>query len=144
MLAQVPDQVVDIEAAPDSVCAIGPRRGAVAHTNHFLDPAALGVSEPRSERRPHSYTRLARMRELLDTRSPVAIGDLESSLRDHDNYPDSVCRHANTDDPPEEWCVTVTSAIMDLDERSLHLTDGPPCEHVYDGYSIPHTAMLGR
>src|SRR5439155_5747796 len=31
VLAQVPDQVVDIEAAPDSVCAIGPRRGAVAH-----------------------------------------------------------------------------------------------------------------
>jgi len=29
--------------------------------------AALGVSEPRSERRPHSYTRLARMRELLST-----------------------------------------------------------------------------
>lgn len=144
VLAQVPDQVVDIEAAPDSVCAIGPRRGAVVHTNHFLDPAALGVSEPRSERRPHSYTRLSRMRELLDTRSPVAIGDLESSLRDHDNYPDSICRHANTDDPPEEWCVTVTSAIMDLDERSLRLTDGPPCEHLYEAYSIPHTAMLGR
>jgi hypothetical protein len=33
---------------------------------------------------------------------------------------------------------------MDLDERSLRLTDGPPCEHLYETYSIPHTAMLGR
>jgi isopenicillin-N N-acyltransferase like protein len=144
VLAQVPDQAVDIEAAPDCVWAIDPTGGAIVHTNHFLDPAALGVSEPRSERRPHSHTRLARMRELLDVRAPVAVGDLESCLRDHDNYPDSVCRHSNTSDPPEEWCVTVTSAIMDLDERSLRLTDGPPCEHLYEGYSIPHTAMLGR
>ena len=70
VLAQVPDQAVDIEAAPDSVCAIGPHGGAVVHTNHFLDPAALGISEPRSERRPHSYSRLARMRELLDAARP--------------------------------------------------------------------------
>jgi len=144
LLAQVPDQAVDIEAAPDSVCTIAAERGAVAHTNHFLDPASLGVSEPRSERRPHSYTRLARLRELIDARAPVSVGDMESCLRDHDNFPDSVCRHENQDDPPEEWCVTVTSVIMDLEERALRLTDGPPCEHLYEGYSIPHTAVLGR
>ena len=136
LLAQVPDQVIDVEAAPDSVCVIAPERGAVVHTNHFFDPESLGIAEPHSERRPHSYTRLARMRELLDARAPVAIGDLETSLRDHDNYPDSVCRHPNPDDPPEEWCVTVTSVVMDLEERSLRVADGAPCEHLYQGYVV--------
>jgi isopenicillin-N N-acyltransferase-like protein len=144
VIAQTPDRAMDLETAPDTAREIGPERGAIVHTNHFLDPNQLGVVEPPSERRPHSHWRQSRMRALLDARAPVSIGDLEVSLRDHDHYPDSVCRHENRDDPPQEWCITVTSAIMDLEERSLRLTDGPPCEHLYEGFSIPHTALIGH
>jgi isopenicillin-N N-acyltransferase-like protein len=144
VLAQSPDVAVDIEAAPDSVREIAPDEDLLVHSNHFADPPKLGVVEPVIERRPHSYWRQDRLRTLLEARAPVSLGDLEVSLRDHDHYPDSVCRHENRDDPPEEWCITVTSAIMDLEERSLRLTDGPPCEHLYEGYSLPHTALIGR
>jgi len=54
----------------------------------------------------------------------------------HDDYPDSICRHLNPEDPEEERYITVTSAIMDLEDLSLRLTDGPPCEHLYDGYTV--------
>jgi len=143
LIAQTPDHALNIEASPDAVSQIGPRGGALVHANHFVDPAGLGVVEPAVERRPHSYTRHARLAALLSERAPVSIGDLEWSLRDHDNYPDGICRHAHPDDPPEEWCVTVTSAIMDLEELSLRLTDGPPCEHQYAECSIAHSAVLG-
>jgi isopenicillin-N N-acyltransferase-like protein len=136
LIAQTPDHAVDIEAAPDAVGRFDPERGALVHTNHFVDPFSLGVIEPEAERRPHSYARHARMAALLDARAPVAIGDLEVTLRDHDNYPDSICRHEYPDDPPEEWCITITSAIMDLEQLSLRLTDGPPCEHLYEESSI--------
>jgi hypothetical protein len=33
---------------------------------------------------------------------------------------------------------------MDLEELSVRLTDGQPCEHLYEESSIPHTALLGR
>jgi isopenicillin-N N-acyltransferase-like protein len=144
LLAQTPDQAVDIESAPDTVRELQPEVNALVHTNHFLDPAALGVTEPIGERRPHTYWRQTRMRALLEARAPVAVGDLEVALRDHDTYPDSICRHENPADPPWEWCVTVTSAIMDLHDLSLRLTDGRPCEHLYEGSSIPHTARLGH
>jgi isopenicillin-N N-acyltransferase-like protein len=144
LIAQTPDLAVDLEAAPDAIREIPPTLGAVVHTNHFLEPEHLGVVEPETERRPHTVWRHKRMLELLDARSPVSAGDLEVMLRDHDNYPDGICRHENRDDPPEEWCITVTSAIMDLDELTLRLTDGPPCEHLYEGFSIPHTAVLGH
>ena len=106
----------------------------------MAEPTRLGIVEPAAERRPHSYTRLARMTAMLDARAPISVGDLEVTLRDHDNYPDGICRHENPADPPEEWCVTVTSVIMDLDELTLRLTDGPPCEHPYEGSSIPRAA----
>ena len=136
VLAQAPDRVVNVEAAPDRVCATAPIEGVLAHTNHFEDPLSLRVTEPRSERRPHSYTRLARMRELLDARRPLSVADIQSCLRDHDNYPDSVCRHEHPDDPPEEACTTVVSAVMDLHERTLWLAQGPPCVHVYTAHAL--------
>jgi isopenicillin-N N-acyltransferase-like protein len=92
--------------------------------------------EPQSERRPHTYTRLTRMRELLEVRQPLSISDVQACLRDHDNYPDSVCRHQHPDDPPEEACTTVVSAVMDLDERALWLADGPPCENQYTAHHL--------
>jgi len=136
LLAQTPDRAIDIEAAPDAVWAIDPQRGALVHSNHFVDPTGLGIVEPEAERRPHSYTRHARMATLLEARAPVALGDLEVSLRDHDNFPDSICHHEHPDDPPAEWLITVTSAIMDLADFSLRLTDGPPCEHLYEVVSL--------
>ena len=145
LLAQTPDQAVDIEAAPDIARTLGPSDSAlIVHTNHFVDPAQLGIVEPDAERRPHSYQRLARCNALLADRTPVSVGDLEAVLRDHDNHPDGICRHENFEDPPEEWCITVTSAIMDLEERTLRLTDGPPCEHLYQATSLAHSALLGR
>jgi isopenicillin-N N-acyltransferase-like protein len=137
VLAQAPDRLVNIEAAPGTTCAFGAGGGRLVHTNHFLDPTHLGVSEPpNSERRPQSHTRLARMREMMDALSPLAIADVQACLRDHDNYPDSICRHEHPDDPPEEACPTVVSAVMDLQDRRLWLTDGPPCEHVYTEYHL--------
>jgi len=136
LIAQPPDRAIDLEAAPDCVRVLDPLGGTLVHSNHFVDPALLGVVEPETERRPHSYTRHARLAALLDARAPVAVGDLEVILQDHDNYPDGICRHAHPDDPPEEWCITITSAIMDLEELSVRLTDGPPCEHLYEECSI--------
>jgi isopenicillin-N N-acyltransferase-like protein len=144
LIAQAPDRVLDIEAAPDALQSFEARDGYTIHTNHFLEPQTLGVEEPPWERRPHTYRRQARMEALLQVRRPVAVADLEAALRDHDDYPDGICRHENAADPLEEQYITVTSAIMDLDERSLRLTDGPPCEHLYDSYSLAHTLLIGR
>lgn len=144
LIAQTPDRALNIEAAPDVTRQLDPQRGTLVHANHFVDPGRLGVVEPPAERRPHSYTRHARMATLLDAGAPVSVGDLEVMLRDHDNYPDAICRHEHPDDPPEEWCITVTSAIMNLEELSLRLTDGRPCENRYDECSIPQFALLRR
>jgi isopenicillin-N N-acyltransferase-like protein len=143
LLAQAPDAAIDIEAAPQTVCERPASGGALVHANHFLEPAQLGVEEPAAERRPHSYLRQARLQALLDARRPVSLADVEAALRDHDNFPDSVCRHENPDDPPEERYISVTSVVMDLHERSLQLTDGPACEHLYTSYSLGHTALIG-
>ncbi|HWG83988.1 MAG TPA: C45 family peptidase [Deinococcales bacterium] len=136
LVAQAPDRAVDLEAAPDVVRQLECEGGCVVHANHFLDPAGMGISEPPNERRPHSYNRQRRMRELLESRQPLAIADLQDFLRDHEDYPDSICRHPNPADPDEEHYATVTAVIMDLEERRMLITDGNPDESEFQEFKL--------
>jgi isopenicillin-N N-acyltransferase-like protein len=146
LIAQAPNEAVDIEAAPDTLRRLLQPGSSctLVHSNHFVEPELLSIKEPPVEHRPHTYSRQARLGELLEAHAAVSIGDLESILRDHDNFPDSLCHHIHPDDKPEEWIVTVASVIMDLEDRSLRVTDGQPCERLYDAYSLAHMAVVGH
>ena len=130
MISQAPDRVADIEAAPLTYRMIRPDGQSLVHTNHFLDPEALGVVEP-PKKRLNTYTRYDRMSRLLQGRinggKGVSAEDLRGFLRDHDGHPYSLCRHEAMQDPPAERYVTVTSVIMDLHDLTMAFTDGPPC-----------------
>ncbi len=144
LIAQAPDCVIDLEAAPETIRELTAVNGCAVHANHFLEPEKLEVTEPPFKWRPGSYHRQQRMQTLLDARRPVSVADLEQALRDHDNFPDSICRHEDPAEPPEEQTVTVTSVILDLEERSMRLSDGMPCERLYDGYSLSAATFLEK
>jgi isopenicillin-N N-acyltransferase like protein len=136
IIAQTPDLIVDIEAAPDRVQLWSDEAGCLCHTNHFLDPRALGVVEPEIERGPDSQDRLARMRHLLAARRPLARADLEAALRDRTGDPDGICRYPDLTQPPEERYATVVSAIMDLHAQTLWISDGPPDAVPYEEFPV--------
>src|SRR2546428_13174107 len=58
-------EVVDIEAAPHAACTLAPADGLLAHPNHFVDHAALGLWQRLAERKTSTYQRAARMHHLL-------------------------------------------------------------------------------
>lgn len=136
LIAQAPDRVVDVEAAPDGVRRLRPAGGRLVHTNHFLDPGALGVVEPPVEDNPHSYRRLARLQGLLAGAGPVTVEALHGFLRDHEGWPYSICHHPDPAEPPEERYATVTAVVMDLHARTLDASDGPPCENPYRRFAL--------
>lgn len=132
MIAFAPDSAVDIEAAPQTYRRLEPENGVLVHTNHFLDPRSMGIVEPPTEKRPHSYHRRARLLQLFDQEGSIGAGDLMNFLRDHEGDPYSVCRHKDMNEPPEDRYITVTSVMMDMETREMWLTDGPPCGAEYE------------
>lgn len=136
LIAQTPDQIVDLEAAPGAVNVLSCVNNCLVHTNHFVDPAGLGIVEPPNERRPYSVNRVDRMRELLESRPQVTAAEIEVFLQDHVDDPFGICRHRNLAEPPEEHYITVTGAVMDLTARTLRLTDGPPCESPFQSFQL--------
>lgn len=136
LIAQIPDRVADIEAAPNQTRTLGPDNGFLIHTNHFLDTDALGVVEPPREEWSSTHHRLDRLSDLLASKHPVTMEDIQRYLRDHQTYPHSVCCHEDPDLPPGERYRTVTSVVMDLHTRELYLSDGPPCQSSSDRVTL--------
>lgn len=135
LMAQAPDRAINVEAAPEGVSLIEPRAGRLVHTNHFLDGDALGVVEPLVDKW-YSCPRRDRLSALLASRPLTDMAHIEEYLRDHQNYPNGVCCHPDPAEPPAERGCTLTSVVMDLDERVLRATDGPPCQAPYQTVAL--------
>lgn len=132
LIAQAPDKVIDLETAPTGINRIFPEDGWLAHTNHFLDLQAVGLTRQiQTSKRPSTEQRLARVQHLLRTSSQISLERAIEILRDHDDFPYSLCRHPDENFPPEERYASVVSVVMDLSERVFMIAVGPPCRHEY-------------
>jgi isopenicillin-N N-acyltransferase-like protein len=136
MIAQAPNQVVDIEAAPRKVRVKRRDTGHLVHANHFHDPAGLGIIEPPHKRRKFSVDREKRLIQLLEEGRPSSVESIEGYFRDHECFPNSLCRHLDPDEPVEEQCITQSSVIMDLDSKVMRVCNGQPCKNSYQTVSI--------
>jgi isopenicillin-N N-acyltransferase-like protein len=135
MIAQAPNRIANVEAAPARARVIAADGGCLVHTNHLLDPAALDAAEPPSDLRPGSCRRFERMNTLIENH-PIHLDDLQAALRDHDGQASSICRHVDPQRGPAEQYVTVISAIMDLEAQTLSISDGPPCANAYQLHQL--------
>lgn len=70
----------------------------------------------------------------------VGLADLAAISRDHTGGRDSVCTHADPEQPDTRRWATVSSTITDLTEGTTYLAAGPPCSHDY----IPSTSRPAR
>ncbi len=136
LIAQTPDQVVNLETSPERAGASGCVAGCLVHATHFVDPDALGVAERNVENSPHSKRRHARLEALLRGRGPLGLAEVQAALRDHEGHPYSICFHIDPAEPPEEHYESVVSAVVDLHALALYLTDGPPCGAEYVAYRL--------
>jgi isopenicillin-N N-acyltransferase like protein len=136
MIGAAPDQVVDIETAPNGVRQLSCTLGSMAHTNHFLEPEKLGITEPPSERRPHSYFRQNLMTDLLQSKRPLEISDLQEFLRNREDDPDGICRYPNLEEPEEDRVSTIAGIIMDVQTLEMWITDGQPDANPFEHHRL--------
>ncbi len=136
MIAAAPNQIADFETAPHAVRMLTCVAGSMAHTNHFLEPQALGITEPPSERRPHSYFRQELMTRLMESKRPLEISDIQAFLSNKEDYPDGICRYPNLEEPEEDRVETIAGIIMDLQAKTMWVTDGHPDVKPFEQYSL--------
>ncbi len=128
---------LDLELAPGAVGRILAEDGIVTHANHFV--SAIPVVDAIYETGGSSLFRDHRVRQLLAARAAdrkVLVDDVIAALQDHLGYPYAICRHVNDTDPDDLKSISAASVVMDLDERELLISSGPPCESPYRRISL--------
>lgn len=133
LVAQHGVGAVDIEAAPSRVDVLLPEKDTLMHTNHLQSLRLASINDLGIQVLPDSYPRLARARQLVEVHhGRLNVETMQSVLRDHVNEPDSICRHEDEiGDAAGKRLQSVFSVLMDLGERRVWVTDGPPCSAPY-------------
>lgn len=128
-------EMVDVETTPDSFNYLYPDDGILTHANHFEDRS--NVQSKLETQIPHTVARGMRIDRLLkQIETDIDEEDMKNVLRDHFGKPASICRHTQPDADENALSHTNVSVIMDLNERRMLVTNGPPCENEYHEYRV--------
>jgi len=120
-------EIIDIEATPDYCAYIYPENGVVTHANHLVRETRIASQFERIA--PHSLYRANRLERFLrGSTGNIEINTIHNLLSDHFSAPASICRHQDMSLPEPKRVITVTAAAIDLNARTLYVTDGPPCQ----------------
>ena len=117
--------MVDIETVLDGHAVIHGEGEVLVHTNHVLADELRHLD---TAERPCSASRYATA-SALSAEAPLSSGLMKDILRSHEGWPHSVCLHAESEDCDDSQ--TIASAIVDLDDLTLAVANGPPCRHDY-------------
>jgi len=120
-------ELLDLELCPGDAGWLHPQEGILVHANHFEAP--VPVYDTIKDWGGSSLFRSARARRLLLAREgKLSLDEILGVLKDHYGVPLAICRHVDVRDSPADQSVTIWTVLMDLDERSIQLISGPPCE----------------
>ncbi len=139
VLASGDGDIIGVESVSDGFTIIHPENDILVHSNHYLtgqykdldgiSTAVMGF--------PDTYLRAARMRRLMERHygniTPQVMMDI---LSDHNNCPDSICRHPDEDLPPACHAATLASVIIVPEDRKMFVACGNPCKFEYVEYGL--------
>lgn len=128
--------LMNVEFTPDNFDVLMPTQNLMCHTNHYLSSLFRGQDTFKRDL-CDTFVRLNRIKRLaLLAKKPFTAELLKTILSDHKNYPDSVCSHEDQKDPEGKRLSTVYSVLMDLDELTLEVSTGNPCEALFQTFKL--------
>jgi isopenicillin-N N-acyltransferase like protein len=140
LIGHAEGEMIDIEATPDYCSYLYPKDGLITHANHLVKETRIASQFERIA--PHSLYRANRLERLLRrSGGQIGLDALHSLLSDHFGCPASICRHPDMTLPEPKRVISVTAAAVDLNTRTLYVTDGPPCQSRFQ--AVPLGARAG-
>jgi isopenicillin-N N-acyltransferase-like protein len=131
LLMHADGAVLDVETTgggPEGVAHLTLADGVLTHTNHFRD-TRLALTDRRVRESANTVVRLDRVnRRLAMVGAKIDREDVLDCLRDHANYPLSVCLHADARKPAIRRMGTLATVFYDLDTGDVWMAVGNPCE----------------
>lgn len=126
-------KICSVECTPHDIEILAAGNGAICHTNHFLSNKFLSQERYVAEL-PDTCSRLVRFRELLEKfHARLSSETMKTILSDHENFPNSLCRHV---DHSSQSMITCSSVIAEPARGLLYVAPGNPCVTQYFKYDL--------
>ncbi len=135
LLAHESGELYNVEVSACRFAILYAEDGYLVHTNHYLDPQMQAIeSEP--DELIGTRVRYFRALRLLRGAPLHTVKSLQAIQRDHINYPNSICYHADELQTSLDREKTINALVIDLTSRAMHLAWGNPCENQYHTYYL--------
>lgn len=135
LLAHESGEIYSVEVSARRFAILYGDNGMLVHTNHYLSPEMQAIEDEPDEL-ISTRLRFFRAMRMLKRDSSVTIKSLQNILRDHMNFPNSICNHYTEDIQPLDREKTLCALIIDLTARAMHIAWGNPCENQYHTYYL--------
>jgi isopenicillin-N N-acyltransferase-like protein len=143
LLMHADGAVLDMETTGggvEGVAYLSVTDGVLTHTNHFRD-ARLASTDRRVRESSNTVVRLDRInRRLAMVGDKIDREDVLDCLRDHANYPLSVCLHGDPRKPEIRRTGTLATVFYDLETADMWIAVGNPC--ISEFTAISFTELL--
>jgi len=128
-------ELYDVEGTPDDV-DIAYADDCIAHANHFVSQKFYSKQDMSFRiSRGSTFVRYNRMRRLLKQKfGALDLETCEGFLKDHVNYPSSICQHPEQEKGPK--IRSLDSWIMVPAQREFWIAHGMPCEHEFQQFKF--------
>ena len=130
LLAHECGEIYNVEVSAYKFDILYGEEGYLVHTNHYLSPKMQAI-ENQPDELIHTRVRYHRALHLLKQENKHTAETLQAILRDHVNYPESICNHSIFEDAPLDREKTIVSMVMDVTERKMEAAWGSPCVNSY-------------
>jgi len=135
-VAGIGGELAGIESVKDDYHILLPENGILAHTNHYLAEKFKNIDEF-YKYAPDSKHRLERINLLIRKNyGSIGLDELRVIMSDHENHPNSICRHVNELDAPRDRTETAASFIAVPEDRVIYIAKGAPCQCEYMEYRL--------
>jgi isopenicillin-N N-acyltransferase-like protein len=61
---------------------------------------------------------------------------MRAAATDHLGAPFAICRHPDPGQPEAKRTMTVGAVLIDLEARTMHVANGPPCTNDYVAFTV--------
>ncbi len=135
LLAHECGEIYSVEVSARRFAILYAEDGYLVHTNHYLDPQMREIEDEPDEL-IDTRVRYFRANRLLKKHNQHTLKSLQAIQRDHLNYPNSICNHADQEANPLDREKTINALVIDLTARVMHLAWGNPCANTYHTYHL--------
>ncbi|MEM1515454.1 MAG: C45 family peptidase, partial [Candidatus Bathyarchaeia archaeon] len=133
-------EIYDVEATPSDLDIYYSDR-YIGHANHYISEALRRKQKwadlSFGGKNPDTLIRHNRMNKFLKQKcGKIDLKVCMDFLKDHVNYPNSICRHPDSQLEPKKQTITYDSWVMITNKKEWWIAHGPPCGNEFKKYIV--------